>query len=290
MMSMIRDTRRRKLWRGALAAALLTCCLALFSSSAQAGITLNLTDADNGTGLTGKVSGDINGAIFTRNLTQPAGSGKIQSFVRISDANGTVVDGVNTDARPLLYDENTSPTFTRDLPLSAVPIVTLPGDPTQYRAFLLDINQNNSGPDSLLSLDAVQIYLLDEGGLNSGALGVGGNKLFAGEAPIYDMDKNSDNAVLLDYNINSSGSGVTDMILLVPNALFQGGSFVYLYSRFGETTPFVNNDGYEEWAVKTPQILNVVPAPAGLLLGLAGAGSFGGFAGLSWLRRRLGRK
>jgi hypothetical protein len=33
-----------------------------------------------------------------------------------------------------------------------------------------------------------------------------------------------------------------------------------------------------------------VPAPAGVLLSLAGAGSFGGFAGLSWLRRRLGHK
>src|SRR5262249_6462679 len=31
------------------------------------------------------------------------------------------------------------------------------------------------------------------------------------------------------------------------------------------------------------------PAPPGVLLGLVGAGSLSGFAGLNWLRRRLGR-
>jgi len=81
------------------------------ASRANAETVLDLTDG----GLTD--SGTINGALFEVNQVQPTGSGVIHSFVRMS-TNQNVEQGYNTDARPLQYDENSSPTFTRKLPLA----------------------------------------------------------------------------------------------------------------------------------------------------------------------------
>jgi hypothetical protein len=52
--------------------------------------------------------------------------------------------------------------------------------------------------------------------------------------------------VLLDYRLNS-GSGSGDMLMYIPESVFAGGSFVYLYSLFGELHP--GNAGFQEWAV-----------------------------------------
>src|SRR5262245_26776844 len=57
----------------------------------------------------------INGAIFQQSDMQPTGTGHIDSFLRIQGAaaHGEVQEGYNTDARPLQFDENKSPNFTR---------------------------------------------------------------------------------------------------------------------------------------------------------------------------------
>jgi len=245
------------LWKAAL-------LIPLMAGSAQAAVVIDLTAAN--------ASETINGAIFTNTDNQATGSGVIQSFVRIS-ANTDVVQGINTSDRPLNYDENTSPTFTHNLLLADVPIVN------GYREFLLDINQTNA--DSLLSLDRVQIYVSDDPDLNSNTLHQSGSNL-PGATLIYDMDATTDYSVKLDYALNS-GSGSGDLFLYVPDSLFSG-KYVYLYSRFGELEN--NNDGFEEWAVRTGGTVQAVPAPAGVLLGLVGASSLGGYAGLGWLRRR----
>lgn len=104
-------------------------------------------------------SGTINGAIFRQGQVSPAGSGNIQSFVRIQ-RTGTEF-GYNTDA-PRVSGSFTDPVnrdggtdnnanFTRSLRLSAVPIVAIGGQ--AYLDFSLVINQQNSAP--LLSLDEV---------------------------------------------------------------------------------------------------------------------------------------
>src|SRR4029453_16175065 len=102
----------------------------LGATSAQAAISLDLT-----AGGTGSITTND---IFTTTDNSATGSGVIDSFVRVS-TNETTEQGYNTSARPLEFDENTSATFTHDLPLSIVPIVTLGG--VEYREFLLDINQ-----------------------------------------------------------------------------------------------------------------------------------------------------
>jgi hypothetical protein len=246
-------------------AGLLSMCalgLASIAGSAQA-VVVDLTTTNQ--------SGTINGAIYTNSNIQAAGSGVIYSFVRVSSANLTYVRGYNTDGRPVEYQENTSPTFTRSLPLSAVPIVNVGG--VNYREFLLDINQTANEP--LLTLSNVQIRL-GSSGSTVGSWGAAQGSL------IYQMNAGTwngnganpyTNRVELNYNLNP-GSGAADMFMYVQDSLFTGGSFVYLYSEFGDPQP--NNDGYEEWAVRTPGPAIPLPPAAWMSLScLAGVGALG---------------
>jgi len=207
----------------------------------------------------------INSAIFSTTDQQPTGSGVIHSFVRVGAANQAVVEGYNTDGRPLQFDEKTSATFTRSQQLSDLKIVSMGGK--DYYQFLLDINQQSSDP--LLTLNEVEIYLGNAPDLLSyspnrsgGGTGFGPNSTF-----VYDLDQGTDNAIDLDYNLNS-GSGSGDMWAFIPKANFDAAkagnnnNYVYLYSKFG--IPHANNDGYEEWSgVEGPN--NFVPEPSSLL-------------------------
>ncbi len=232
--------------------------------------------------LTSGAAGDgfINGAFYEWIDASSTGTGVIDSFVRLD--NNPTEEGYNTSGRPLTSwpDVNTSPTFTHDLTLGSIPIVNING--TDYREFLLDINQNGcprSKPDCtdpLLSLDQLKIYEGTTGGLTTTTLSDLG-------ALVYNMDATSNSEVDLNFRLNP-GSGAGDMFAYIPNSLFTGSSsdFIYLYSQFGSTYP--SNDGFEEWAVRkcdTPGVTctntpptNLVPEPASMLLfstGLLGA-------------------
>jgi len=188
-------------------------------------------------------AGEVNGAMFKQDDTQPTGSGVIHSFLRIQGAASKNVtqEGFNTDARPLQFDENKSPTFTHALHLGDVPEVFVNG--AMYRVFLLDVNQKSSQP--LLSLDQVRLYVGDAPNLTG--YNASTHQL-AGLDPVYDLDAGGDSWVKLDYRLNS-GSGSGDMLMLVPESAFAGAganSYVYLYSKFGEH--FAGNAGFQEWA------------------------------------------
>jgi hypothetical protein len=179
---------------------------------------------------------------------QPTGTGYINSFVRIQGAasGGGSEQGYNTTARPLEFDENKSPQFTRSLTLGQVPVVMVNG--VAYREFLLDINQKSSS--SLLSVNQVRVFLGDRSDLT----GYDANsKTLAGRSAAFDLDANGDVSLLLDARLNS-GSGSGDMTLLIPNSAFAGAdpnSFVYLYSQMGATAGATANGGFEEWAVRS---------------------------------------
>lgn len=241
--------------------------------------------------LTGAISdtAHINDAWFYNVHEADTGTGKIDSFVRI-DGNGSetypgdspaVEQGYNTDGRPVQFDENTSPQFTRSLLLSDVPIVYLSGagrDPTiPYREFLLDINQTHKDP--LLALDDIEIFQTGAGDhTNYGEPSFG--------TLVYDLDTHIappgggtvDNWILLDYSLNT-GSGSGDMFAYIPDSVFtEDLDYVTLYSHFGANGDgaYPNNDGFEEWAVRTAgENPPVVPVPGAVLLGMLGLSAAG---------------
>ena len=182
--------------------------------------------------------GEVNGAIFQQNNTQPTGCGVIHDFVRIQ-AHGSqtmVEQGYNTGARPLQFDEQSSPTFTRNLQLSELPTVDVGG--ISYRTFLLGVNQKHSQP--LVSLDELRLYSSNTPNLT------GYNPTtdqLAGLNPVYDMG--AGNWVKLDASL-THGNGSGDMLLYVPDSAFAGSTYVYLYSKFGEN--YGSNGGFEQWA------------------------------------------
>ena len=189
--------------------------------------------------------GAVGAGLFQQWDGRPTGTGTLNSFVRIQKGPGqfAVNQGLNTNARPLQFDENKSAQYTHALRLDEVPVVILGG--VRYRQFALDINQKSSQP--LLSLDALQIFAGGAGNLTGYDPAA---KTLPGATSVYDMDAGEDNWVLLDYSLNS-GSGSGDMLLYIPDQLFAqaGGQFVYLYSRFGEH--FAVGAGFQEWGLTT---------------------------------------
>jgi hypothetical protein len=192
------------------------------------------------------------GAIVRQTDAQPTGTGHIRSFVRLQGAapGGGGQQGYNTEARPLQFDENKSPQFTRSLTLGQVPVVVVNG--VAYREFLLDVNQKTSA--RFLSVDEVRVYLGSVASLTGYDAAA---RTLAGLGAVYDLDSNGDVSVRLNAALNA-GSGSGDMKLLIPNAAFAGASlsdFVYLYSKMGAQAGATANGGFEEWAVRS------LPAP-----------------------------
>src|SRR5262249_22318409 len=150
------------------------------------------------------------------------------SFVRINPPGDPAFEfGYNTSGRPVQYGENNSPTFTKDLPLSAIPIVNIGG--VNYRQFLLDINQTNSGTtDHLLSLNEVQIFQGNTanmlGATGPNANGVGQVSFGKQATLIYDLQGLARGAatsttITMDYALNT-GSGSGDIYAYIPDSLF----------------------------------------------------------------------
>jgi hypothetical protein len=246
-------------------------------------------------------SGIINDAVFSREAIG-AGTGNLYPFLRL---NGTDIEqGYNTSKRPLPFDADAS--WTRSLQLYQVPVVTLGA--TRYFQFNLDVNEPNNA-NRYISLDKVQVYSNPTEPTtpptDPNLLGTLRYSLDAGNAA---------NRVLLDGG--TPGSGVSDMIALIPLEKFKGANtsdFVFLYSLFGElgAVPGVdpptskpndgdawyNDSGFEEWSVveqaKAPP--GTVYLPPGTLIDVPEPWEFGVLFGLGslalvWQGKRASRR
>jgi len=195
----------------------------------------------------------VDGAIFTH-LHGISGGGGTQTdtFLSIRSSH-TVEEGYNTDA-PLDLDTK-SP--SRAILLSQVPTVNV-GDVT-YREFMLDINESSNQGHEYLALNDLRVYTAGVSNLSGYNTATGE---LGGVSPLYDLDALADNTILLD----GSGSGAVDMFFLVPESAFgavdPSTTFVYLYSRMGDTSGltindippgaspawFAADDGFEHWS------------------------------------------
>lgn len=204
-------------------------------------------------------SATINGAIYQQlTIPESAGTGSIQSFLRIQgpSAETTPIEkGYNTDGT-VEYD-TMDDSFTHSIMLQEIKLVNLGG--TWYREFLLDINEP-AGDKSVISLDVLEIYVNSSNTL-TGYVTPGLSTL------VYEMagDMTYD-YVLLDNEVSSSGSGRVDMLLLIPDSLFDpylDTDYVYMYNQFGNYA--ASGNGFEEWALDDPAN-PPIPEPATLLL------------------------
>jgi hypothetical protein len=234
-------------------------------------------------------SGTINGADYRQGLVQPAGSGNIQSFVRLG-RTGTE-QGYNTDARggpgssyadSAQMGTDTTASFDHSLPLNQVPIITVNGQ--AVLDFVLDINQQNSSP--FLSLDEIQLSVSTSNTL--GSTGPPSSNYYTADGTyggnatlVYDQNPGGGRSNWVALNAGpSSGAGGADMFLDVPlsdlpasafSSGFQGqlplnpNDYIYLFSAFGgqgtngpgnnahPTGPvdYTTNGGFEQWATPT---------------------------------------
>jgi hypothetical protein len=199
-------------------------------------------------------SGMVNGALFEQSDPQPNATGQIQSIVRMLPGGGALEQGYNTDGRPLQFNENPLPQYTRSQLLDTVPVVNVGG--VNYREFQLAVHQSILSP--LLSLDELRLFAASTPNLTGYDAASG---RLAGRSALYDLDAGGDSWVRLNGNLTLL-SGSQAMFLLVPDANFAGtpaGSYVYLYSKFG-----VNNAANglaEAWSVNSNG-QSVPPPPA----------------------------
>ena len=248
---------------------------ALLCSTAQADL-LDLTTPN----ATDSATAVIGGTFRVDQIDpQSTGTGVIDSFLRLqASGNNDFERGYNTDANPE-YDAKAG-NFTRALQLFEVPIVNLGG--TDYRQFLLDVNQNTGGDSEFISLNQIQIFraAADVGNSNETLTDAvaGTNALisFASATEVFRMNNSlatdpattSNHRIQLDYSLNA-GSGSGDMFLYVPQTAFAAAAntdYIVFFSQFG-TPPgnFETNDGVEEWAVLQGSS-TVIPEPSSIAL------------------------
>lgn len=260
-------------------------CIDLTDAGASSG-AIDGTSPDDGDGL----------GLFQVLAVQPAGTGKINSFLRIQRTKPKrgMQQGYNTGGLTE-FDTKEVPgpggsNFTRAIQLDEIPVVDIDG--IAYREFKLDINEPN-GKKSLLSLDELRLFT--DVGSDLTGYNTGSNQL-GGKDAVWDLDANSDVDLILDYSL-SSGSGESDLVFYVQSDVFGAdeSQYVYMYNKFGDTyitgpnkrgKEVVKLDarasaGFEEWwheeATSPP---NEVPAPSiAWLFGI-------GLAGMASLRRR----
>lgn len=250
--------QRRILPMLAVAAGLLTASNAFATS-------LNFTDltppatvpgyGGSGSFATGTSAGGA-ATVYTTADTHPAGTGVFKPFLTYQ--NKDVESGYNTSQGGNgqgYLDTKRVPQWNHDLHVSDLAEV-IPG----FYGFELDANETGSGNiNRRLSIDDIRIYTSPTDTANS----VGDNESAINSLGTLRYAQNAtlgvtENWVVIDASNSeggsTSGSGSSDLLVLVPTSLFSGAAgtdFVYFYTINGvhdAAAPGTKSDaGFEEW-------------------------------------------
>jgi hypothetical protein len=210
---------------------------ALLASVNASAATIDLTSGYN-------VCASTNGATVcsAKDSDGSTGSGTFPEFVGTNGGRPDTFFMYNTTTNPLEAGNQVGngANQNRDVTLGDFAVTNVGG--TDVFTFVLDINQINTDPEWLLSLDHVSIFMGDGSltGYNAGADTLGGTSAT--------WAMTAADVILLNYNL-AAGSGRGDLFLYVPVSLFAGfgtDSHLQMFSSFGGTN--VNNDGFEEWS------------------------------------------
>lgn len=237
------------------------CCGS--STASAAGPYIDLTTAGS--------SGSANGALFLQGVG-PAGTGQFDPFLTLS-TNNPQESGYNSDGSSPQFDTFYGGGRTHPELASIIPPITVGG--VLYREFGLD--GNDQGSDDYMSIDELKVFLDDQGNLNSynDSTETFGNDSGSTATKIYDLGANT---VLLRTQALSSGSGQSDISVLVPDSLFPANcyygsttcdKYVIMFNSDGAAgTLTVGNGcssgcnydvtaGFEEWQTRKLPVVNV---------------------------------
>ena len=189
------------------------------------------------------------GVTWSQTAQQPTGTGVIKPFLRVQASSSPIEQGYNTSIAPLPMDDlGTADQWVHTVLFST--IETSSG----FVKFLLDANQTGSQP--LVTLSKLVIWRAAAAGNTATTLTALTAEL---GTPAYNMDNaaNGDSQVNLAVQTTNgfdanNGSGSGDLYVNIPVSFFGGtGAYLTLYCEFGDgSNPnYVNNDGFEEWAV-----------------------------------------
>ena len=209
-------------------------------------------------------------AIYELIDTHPSGTGVFLPF--LSYQHRDTEEGINTSQLGNgqgVLDDKRVPQWTHDLLLGDLGTITRNG--VSYYAFELDANETGTGnPNRLLSIDDIRIYTSASTPFGSGALLSNDNETHT--AVLNDtvgtlryaqnaVSGTTANWVIIDASRrtegSTSGSGSSDMLVLVPTALFNGAGandFVTFYTLNGAHDAAGDDGsdaGFEEWRALT---------------------------------------
>jgi hypothetical protein len=205
-------------------------------------------------------SGSLAGALFSTTDIQPTGTGVFDPFLTVQ--NTPTEQGYNSS--DLNFDTKRVPQWNHEIQFSQLQTTTLNG--TDYFGFVIDVNEPNGGPKSLISLDSLKIWT-SATLQNSTSTDAQGN--FSGSLGNLVFDLGAGNSVTYDDSRHGSGSG--DINVFIPVTNFAGVSsndYIYMYQRWGSSD--MSDGGFEETAL----IAGVVPipevTPSSLICGFVG--------------------
>jgi hypothetical protein len=240
--------------------------------SAQA-TTINLNDPSLSPAPTS--TGVINGAVFTTNFLQPAGTGVIDPFLTLQ--NRPTEQGYNGTNNN--FDTQRVPQWNHPLTLGNLAQVTLNG--TGYFQFTIDVNEPNNS-NKTISLDMLNVWTSPT---VQASTSTGANGMFNGSLGTLRYEMSSSlgaNQVL--YSDMNHGSGQADISVYIPVADFAGAKasdYVYMYQAWGNTLS--SDGGFEETFATEGANITTVPEVSTLL---PLAALFGAIIGFDVWRRR----